>query len=66
MASKKETAAPKKDAAGPGDSITGYDSKETRLLAAAYVSSIGTDKVHCFSNETLSFSQASRHATSLT
>ncbi|KAG9202446.1 hypothetical protein G6514_004422 [Epicoccum nigrum] len=37
--------APKKDAsAAPETAITGYDSKETKLLAAAFVSSIGQDK----------------------
>lgn len=38
--------APKKDtAAAPETAITGYDSKETKLLAAAFVSSVGQDKV---------------------
>jgi hypothetical protein len=38
--------APKKDTnAAPETAITGYDSKETKLLAAAFVSSIGVDKV---------------------
>lgn len=37
--------APKKDGIAPEFTITGYDSKETRLLAAAFVSSIGHDKV---------------------
>ncbi|KAF2995233.1 hypothetical protein E8E13_002551 [Curvularia kusanoi] len=36
--------APKKDGIEPAITITGYDSKETRLLAAAFVSSIGHDK----------------------
>ncbi|KAH6644670.1 hypothetical protein C7974DRAFT_371757 [Boeremia exigua] len=35
---------PKKDATTPDNSIVGYDNKETRILAAAFVSSIGPDK----------------------
>ncbi|KAJ8116135.1 hypothetical protein OPT61_g2384 [Boeremia exigua] len=35
---------PKKNAAAPEVGIAGYDNKETKLLAAAFVSSIGTDK----------------------
>lgn len=37
--------APKKDAVAPETTITGYDTKETRILAAAFVSSLGSDKV---------------------
>ena len=36
---------PKKDAPPSNACIEGYDSKETKLLAAAFVSSIGPDKV---------------------
>ncbi|KAF2621710.1 hypothetical protein BU25DRAFT_415906 [Macroventuria anomochaeta] len=35
---------PKKDGPAPEACIAGYDNKETRLLAAAFVSSIGPDK----------------------
>lgn len=36
---------PKKAASAPNTGITGYDSKETKLLAGAFVSSTGVDKV---------------------
>jgi hypothetical protein len=39
---------PKKDdgaAAAPGDTITGFTSKETKMIAAAFVASTGPDKV---------------------
>jgi len=36
---------PKKDGNGPETAIAGFDNKETRLLAAAFVSYIGPDKV---------------------
>jgi hypothetical protein len=36
---------PKKDAAPANTTIEGYDVKETRILAAAFLSSLGADKV---------------------
>jgi hypothetical protein len=36
---------PKKEAAAPNTTIEGYDVKETRILAAAFVSSLGAGKV---------------------
>ncbi|KAF3031786.1 hypothetical protein E8E12_000280 [Didymella heteroderae] len=36
--------APKKEAAPANNTIEGYDVKETRILAAAFVSSLGADK----------------------
>jgi hypothetical protein len=39
---------PKKDdaATAPGDAIAGFTSKETKMIAAAFVASTGPDKVH--------------------
>lgn len=37
--------APKKDAATADSGISGYDLKETKILAAAFLSSTGPDKV---------------------
>lgn len=36
---------PKKEAAPANTTIEGYDVKETRILAAAFVSSLSADKV---------------------
>lgn len=36
---------PKKDVSFPDSCIAGYDAKETKLLAAAFVASVGPDKV---------------------
>lgn len=36
---------PKKDGPAPDSGITGYDLKETKLFAAAFLSSTGPDKV---------------------
>lgn len=59
--------APKKDApAAPETAITGYDSKETKLLAAAFVSSIGVDKVRRSTSIPPAIFNASKSRTLLT
>lgn len=51
---------PKKEATAPSTTIEGYDAKETRILAAAFISSLGAGKVRGYTVFLSAFTLANR------